>query len=205
MDKSYFLSSLRENSCEQNDLPNSPQPPDNMLTFGSLTVPSAVNRNTGRTYMSWKGFLGQPNWIWVWNQAFLQTSRSTLAAVKTKVNGKIKTLPFLCLQNHIPRCHRTMTATHETEQPENDCLSVTWNNLSSCWLQPQRRSGMDQKAHEIWTSFKREMLICKIGLIIINTMNYRNVQSETFTFRPQWLILRVDCFLQAEGEKNWYL
>lgn len=96
MDKSYFLSSLRENSCEQNDLPNSPQPPDNMLTFGSLTVPSAVNRNTGRTYMTWKGFLGQPNWIWVWNQAFLQTSRSTLAAVKTKVNRKIKTLPFLC-------------------------------------------------------------------------------------------------------------
>lgn len=179
MDKPYFLSSLRANSCEQNELPNSPQPPDNMLAFGSLTVPSAVNRNTGRTHMSWKGFLGRPNWIWVWNQAFLQTSQSTLAAVKTKVNGKIKTFPFLCLQNHIPKCHRTMTATHAIEQPENDCLSVTWNNLSSCWWQPQRKPQMALKAHEIWTYFKKEILICKAGLIITNKINYRSVGSET--------------------------
>lgn len=197
MDKSYFLSSLRKSCCEWHDLPSSPQPPGNTLTFGSLTVPSAVNRNTGRTYMSWEGFLGKPNWIWVWNQTFLQTSGSTLAAAKTKVNGKSKTLPFLCLQNHSPRCHRTMTATHGMEQPENSCLSVTWNNLFSCWLQPQRRSGMAQKAHEIWTDFKKEISIYKIGLIITNKMNYRSVGGETFTFRPPWLILRVDCFLQA--------
>lgn len=95
--KSYLLSSLRKSSCEWHDLPSSPQPQDNTLTFGSLTVPSAVNRSTGRTYMSWEGFLGKPNWIWVWNQTFLQTSGSTLAAAKTKVNGKVKhCLFFVC-------------------------------------------------------------------------------------------------------------
>lgn len=149
MDNFYLLFSLRKSSCERQDLPGSPQLGDNTLTFSSLTVPSAVNRNTERTYVSWKWFPGKPKWICFLNQTFLQTCPSMLAAAKTKAKEKINTLPFLCLQKHSPKCHRAMTATRVMEQPDNGYLSVALNNLSSCWLQPQRRSGMAQKAPEM--------------------------------------------------------
>lgn len=44
---------------------------------------------------------------------------------------------------------------------------------------------MAQKAHEIWTDYKKEILIYKMGLITTNKMNYGSVGGETFTFRPQ--------------------
>lgn len=119
---------------EQHNLLRSPQLGNNTLTFGSLTVPSAVNRNTERTHMSWKWSLGELKWFCFSNRTFLQTCPSMLAAAKTKVNEKISMLSFLCLQKHSPKYHRTRTATHGTEQPENGYLSVAWKSLSSCWL-----------------------------------------------------------------------
>lgn len=124
MGKSYLLFFLMKSSCEWHDLPSSPQLGDNTLTFSSLTVPSAVNRNTERTYVSWKWFLGEPKWICFLNRTFLQTCPNMLEAAKPKVNEKINTLPFLCLQKHSPTCHRTTTATHGMELPENGYLSV---------------------------------------------------------------------------------
>jgi len=124
MDMSYLLFSFMQSSCERHDLPSSPQLGDNTLTFSSLTVPSAVNRNTERTYVSWKWFLGEPKWICFLNRTFLQTCPSMLAAAETEVNEKINILPFLCLQKHSPKCHRTITATGGMEQPEHGNLSV---------------------------------------------------------------------------------
>lgn len=118
------------------------------LTLSSLTVPSTVNRNRERTYMSWKRFLGEPKWICFLSQAFLLTCPSMLAAANNESKWEVNTLPFLCVGEQSLRQHRTTTAMHGMEQPENGYLSVAWNNLSSCGLQTQNTSVVAQEALE---------------------------------------------------------
>lgn len=99
-------------SCEWHGLHSSPQLGDNMRTFSSLTVPSAVNSSTERTHVSWKWFLDEPKWICSLNWTFVQICPSMLAAANVKENEKINMLSFICVQKHCPKSHRTMTATH---------------------------------------------------------------------------------------------
>lgn len=177
--------------------------------FSSLTVPSAVNKKAGRTYVSWKLLPAEPAWIGFLNPAFLQACPSMLAAAKTKLNETINTSPFLCLQKHSPKCHRKQLQLME------------WNTLTMiiCGLKrfvqllittPKELWNVSQDPWNVPDTlkvFKIEILICKFTLImtlIIKALGERPSPSESKTNHID-LFPRADYVLQAEGKINWRL
>lgn len=122
-----FLSSSPLRGAAVNGMRHLFQP--SLETFSSLTVPSAVNRSTERTYVSWKWSPGEQKWICFLNWTLLQACPSMFAAARVKVSEKIiHCLLFVC---------KNMALNTTDGQ-----LSVTSNILSIHCLQPQKWPGM---------------------------------------------------------------